>query len=154
MYIWRIDRLKKELLEGPLPQAEQFKYLLAYSILFAIVTVPLPDINVHDTINGAVTLFLTPLGLYLLYYSNGGRNGVQFIEKYLSLGWVFFVRFLVMVVLPVALAAVVLRPVLHVESEGTDILDIVLTSLLEIAYYLLLSRQFRELRRNQPNQAL
>ena len=153
MYLWKIERLKKDLVEGSLPQTEQFKYLLAYSMLFALTAVPLVSYNNYDTAHGVATVMLTPFGMYFIYYSNGGGKGDRLLERYISLGWVMFIRLLAIFLFPAMMALAILSQLLHIESEGTDMPSVVLMVLIQIIYYYLLGRHVREVA-GQPNQAL
>ena len=85
-------------------------------------------------------------GSYYIYKCNGCEDGPRLLERYISLGWVVFVRFLPLVVLP----AMVLLGVVDVFflniPEESGVPQTILTIFLGVAFYLILGRHLREIR--------
>lgn len=147
MYLWKIDKLKEELRQGSLSEKESFKYLLAWEILYSLVLIPFPvEWSVLDVYDGLLELVLAILGIAYVYKVNGGSAGKYFLQRYLSIGWVVFVRFSVFVTIPVIIAYGV---VYGVATNGADMpeqttwLDIALLGLVSMAYYLISARHMK-----------
>ena len=155
MYFWKIDRLKNDLVTGILPQNEQFKYLLAVSILVEIAMIPQLYLshNWFDVLSSAIGVVITGFGTYHIYYCNGGQNGERFLERYLSLSWVVFIRYSVLVLIPAIVAMIAFYLIYFPLSEipeDTRIPDVVITSVLLIVFYYLVGRHVREIAKHTP----
>lgn len=109
MYFWKIDKLNEQLISDGLSESEQFKYLMANSILYALAAIQYETPNDYDTFAGVVGVFITILGLWFIYKCNGGANGKQIIQRYLSVGFIVFIRIFVLFMLPAVIAALVIQ---------------------------------------------
>ena len=111
MYFWNTTALKQKLADRPLTDAEAFPYYLAESLLI-VVGMAIAAHVVPEQWNTAYYLAAIPVtawGLYHAYARNGGAQGVQFLPRVVSLGWVLSVRLLVLSFL-VGIALYVLVP--------------------------------------------
>ncbi|MDH5389475.1 MAG: hypothetical protein OEY06_13645 [Gammaproteobacteria bacterium] len=109
MYFWKIDKLNEQLISDGLSESEQFKYLMANSILYALAVIQYETPNDYDTLAGVVGVFVTIFGLWLIYKCNGGINGKQIIQRYLSVGFIVFIRVFVLFMLPAVIASLVIQ---------------------------------------------
>jgi len=109
MYFWKVDKLKEQLISGELSEQEQFKYLMANSILYSLAAIQYETPNDFDTLAGAIGVFITVLGLWFIYKCNGGPNGKNIIQRYLSIGFIVFIRVFVLFMLPAIIAASVVQ---------------------------------------------
>jgi hypothetical protein len=106
MTTWRIDLLKKQLREGPLSQRGSFAYIVATMLLYAIAVAAAGAMNAGQTSTGldwlisGLTIVSVGAGTYAAYRANGGAHGLDFASRYFALGWVLFVRLLVLLFLP------------------------------------------------------
>jgi hypothetical protein len=101
MYFWKIDSLKKDLVEKPLPESESFKYLLATMILVVVSMIfPSPQSNQWDVYFGIVATILAAVEVYYIYLCNKGKDGSNFLQKYLAIGWVVVVRWFFLIFIP------------------------------------------------------
>jgi hypothetical protein len=114
MFFWRIDALKAQLRDGPLPQAAAFAYVfVGFFVMNAFFGIPgLWNAETSPTTPWAwatyvVTLALFAAGTYTAYRVNGGPQGVDFAARYLALGWVLSIRLFVLVFVPLLLLALV-----------------------------------------------
>lgn len=114
MFFWRIEALKAQLREGPLAQSAAFAYLfVCFFLTSAVMGVPgLWNAATSPTTPWAwatyvVTLVLFVGGTYAAYRANGGAQGLDFVARYLALGWVLMIRLFVLVFLPLLLLAMV-----------------------------------------------
>ena len=107
MYFWRVERLKEQLRDGPLSQQASFTYILASVLPCAIGTYAPSGLwsstsppTIVDWLTYAMMVVLVGAGTYAAYSANGGRSGSDFASRYFALGWVLFIRLVVLAVLP------------------------------------------------------
>lgn len=108
MYFWRIELLKSELRRGSLSQRTAFAYVLASMLVYTISTAAPnvwspksePVTSVVDWVVYAIMVLLVGGGTYAAYRANGGYAGSDFASRYFALGWVLFIRLVVLLFLP------------------------------------------------------
>lgn len=103
MYFWRIGQLKQELRAGAVGSRAAFSYLFATVLLYTVTSgipglwndasIPSELVNWVGFLAGVV---LVCFGTYCSYVSNGGARGIDFLARYLSLGWVLIIRLMVL----------------------------------------------------------
>jgi hypothetical protein len=135
MYIWKIDKLDEELIAGDLSEHETFKYLVAYTILSSLAMIQYSNPNQFDTWAGILAGLTALLGLFFIYKCNGGRDGKNIVIRYLSIGWVIFVRMFVLLMLPTMIIILTLQEIYMggVPEESTSI-DLYYLTFLEVTY--------------------
>ncbi|MGM0430088.1 MAG: hypothetical protein ACQEQ2_07295 [Pseudomonadota bacterium] len=112
MYFWNIDALKRDFLQGRFSQTQAFYYLVVMLILFTLPIAIVGDSNtVWDKASFWVELVFVVFGTAVAYKSNGGRDGREFLERYVSLSWVLLIRILPFCVL-IFLVAGILEKIL------------------------------------------
>lgn len=103
MYFWRIELLKKQLIERGITESQHYCYILIYVALSAISVelmryfpdeLPNAWTYLGSIINAAIPIF----GTMLIFRANGGVSGVQFAARYFSIGLVATIRFLVLLI--------------------------------------------------------
>ncbi len=109
MYFWNIDKLTEQLISGELSEHEQFKYLMANSILYALAVIQYEVPNQLDTWCGIIGIFITILGLWFTYKCNGGPSGKNIIQRYLSVSFIVLIRITVLFMLPAIIAASIIQ---------------------------------------------
>lgn len=93
MYFWNIDALKRDFLQGRFSQTQAFYYLVVMLVLFTLpIAIVGDNTTVWDKAMFWVDLAFVVFGTTVVYKSNGGRDGREFLERYVSLSWVLFVR--------------------------------------------------------------
>ncbi len=97
MFIWNLRKLKKEIIQNKIGQAETFKYFLAYMLINVIVMEIKTSSKLSSSILNIVT---TIIGTIYCYYCNGASKGDSFIERYIIIGLVVAIRYLFLVCLP------------------------------------------------------
>lgn len=147
MYFWRIDRLKVDLATGGLSQSEQLKYVVAEVALAGLATIPLLEPNWFDVLGALLGVVIMVGGTFYVYRCNGGAAGDDFIVRYTSLGLVAFLRFVVLVLLPVLAAYLVVMELTLGVSDETSLSEVLLTAATLFVYFFLLGRHVAELRR-------
>lgn len=139
MYIWKIDRLNEDLVAEEISEREKFKYLIACAVLYLITIYPfsgpISDPNIYDRWSEVRVAVVTLFGLFLIYKCNGGDNGRDLLIRYLSISWVVFIRMIVLLMLPTAIALFVVQEIYMggVPDETTSI-DFAYMTVIEIVY--------------------
>ena len=105
MYFWNLGRLKQDLASRGLTAAESFRYLVVFLVLASLPVLfdPPDHYNRWKVIAAALNLLIVLAGTRHIYSCNGGAEGRDFLQRYMSLGWVCGVRYLVMFVIPVSI---------------------------------------------------
>jgi len=145
MYIWKIDKLKNDLRKKSLSESESFKYLFVNIIIYTIGLIPSSNSNVWDVYNALVTIVITASGIYYAYKCNKGAHGDNFLQKYLSIGWVTSIRWTVFFMLP-AMAIYVFAIGISISvTYVTTPLDVIFLNLMYISYFWLLGKHIKDL---------
>lgn len=149
MYFWNIEKLKKDIIKKPLSEGEVFKYLIATTILYSLGMIPFLENNIWDIISGITSGVVTVLGLIYLYVRNGGSSGVNFLQKYLALGWVMGIRFFVLIVCPVVIIYFsIIGVYVGAIPEETTWHDIITMNLMYLVYFYLLGIHMKDIRKS------
>lgn len=96
MYFWRIEKLKIEMASRPLTERVTLPYVVISAMLVAAIGyVPFATFNLWDGLGAAWSIALAALGTLYIYRQNGGAEGRHFLQRYLAIGWVVTVRWIV-----------------------------------------------------------
>ncbi len=100
MYFWKIEKLKDDIKVGYFTEKDRFIYALIYFMSCAIgmevmMLMPLENGNIWDFINSFSFVLIVLLGTICAFRANGSINGRDFLGKYLSIGFVMAIRFMV-----------------------------------------------------------
>jgi hypothetical protein len=146
VYFWKIESLKRDLIAGALSERERLHYLLWLGgVTTAAYAIPLGPPNVWDHAYSVVMVLGFILGTVYLYYCNHGRSGSDFLTRYVSLSWVFGIRFTVLVSLPTIVAGLIAESLLlGAVPEDSTFFESALSALLEVGYFMRLGRHFSE----------
>ena len=145
MYIWKIEDLKKDLKQGPLSEKESFKYLLAFLFFVSLGAIPMEGSNKWDLYSALAFGAITILGTWYLYICNGGEQGKNFVERYLSLGLVVAIRWTVFIFLPLFIVYLIAFGEMEMQSGETTSSYMVFGTLTALTYYGLLMKHFKDL---------
>jgi uncharacterized membrane-anchored protein YitT (DUF2179 family) len=110
MYFWRIEKLKEDIRANRLTEKDRFIYALIYIAVSAaamevMLYIPLENTNGWDFINSLSNVLIATVGTLFAFKANGSGNGKDFLGKFLSIGFVVSIRFLVyMIPLMIALS--------------------------------------------------
>lgn len=143
MYFWNINKLKAQLIERPLTEKELLPYLIATLLMFTLIPY-LPDtlhFNAWDYLEMAIACLAVIIGTLWLYAKNLGSNidnkGSHFLQRYIALGWVVLVRFIVFVIPVIILMAFLASnfALFNTESDATGWIDVMLITMIEVLLY-------------------
>jgi hypothetical protein len=154
MYFWNINKLKSDIREGRLTETQSMFYLLANILLYQLVLVFYTyDLvvgsfivwNVWDIYTAIVTTILIVAGIHYVYKCNKGASGNHFLKKFLSIGWVAGIRWLILVVLPSTLTLEIVRIMVSSNTpEHTTPIDVVFMSALCVLFFWLVGKHVKE----------
>ncbi|MGM7319434.1 hypothetical protein [Idiomarina sp. ST10R2A5] len=146
MYFWNIDALKRDFLQGRFSQTQAFYYLVLMLVLFTLpVGIWGDNTTVWDKASLWVDLAFVILGTTVAYKSNGGRDGREFLERYVSLSWVLFIRLLPLVILLVLVASIFRDIFISDAGYGFTGYDFAALVLISFIYYWRLSHHMSDL---------
>src|SRR3989344_3329429 len=144
MYFWKIEKLKNDLLKKPLSESESFKYLFATTVLYSLGMTPFLENSIWDVYSAIITALITAIGVYYVYKCNKGASGSNFLQKYLSMGWVVGIRWSVFVMIPLMIVYFVIVAILSSIPDNTTLSDLLFFNLLYIQFFWLLGKHIKE----------
>lgn len=100
MFFWKIDDLKRLIVERGLSEAQTFYYILLFVGLSAagvelVAYFPAVTPNAWTYVQSCLNFLIPIIGTVAAYHANGGARGKAFAAKYFSIGFVMLIRFLV-----------------------------------------------------------
>jgi hypothetical protein len=118
MYITNIKALKNDLIQGPLPEKENIKYLLLFLALEGLgLILPPKPYNIWMFFSGLSSIIITLLGAQYCFKKNFGASGSHFLQRLLSIGLVVGIRISLVCIIP-GLAIVILIARLVGDTHG------------------------------------
>ena len=155
MIIWRIGKLVEQIGNRPLSSRELLPYAIASAILAAIAFITADWLRPWDrddfeaAVDSATTLLAgvtSALGIWACYRANGGERGTEFADRLLVIGFVLFVRFVVVSAVAFVLwayAAISFNLGFRPSFEGLDLLFVIVVAL----FWFQLHRQIKSVAR-------
>ena len=136
MYFLNANKLKQSLLNEPLTQKEAFKYLIALIILINISPLLPSEKNSewHHLIFVLQTI-ITIIGTYYSFIANNKNDGQYFLQRYLSLSFVLYVRYGLLCILFFIPIVLILRNLNFDEYSLLIIADIYVCFVALFVYY-------------------
>ncbi|MDP3014845.1 MAG: hypothetical protein Q8N28_00250 [bacterium] len=144
MYFWKINKLKEDLLKHPLSESELFKYLLATTIMYSLAMIPFLENNLWDVYSAIVMGMITVFGTIYIYRCNNGDKGNNFLQKYLSIGWVISIRWIVLIMLPAMIVYFIALAIYSGLPESTTLSDVIFFNLLFMSYFRLFGKHIKD----------
>jgi hypothetical protein len=145
MYWIRYRPLKDRLKKRSVSDREALPYLLLFCALEAIA-LSLPaasEMNKWDIIETILHVIVTLLGVLYVYRKNGGNSGYDIIQKFIVLGWVVAVRYII-IVIPVGIFIYVVKEYHAPSGDETTIFGAVISTVLSAIYYERLGRHITD----------
>ena len=103
MIFWNIEKLLKQLSSQKLTQKELFFYFFGLTILETIVSNPFLSEDsylstIFDWFDWGIFLFCSLVSVGVCFISNGGNQGKDFIDRYISIQFVMTIRYSVFII--------------------------------------------------------
>lgn len=146
MYFFNVEALKHQLRDKQLTQAHALSYLVALLVLWYLPIGQLGDgTTAWDEASFWASLVIMVSGTVMAYHANGGAQGEQFLERFISLSWVVFWRILPMLFL-LAWLAVILHTMTYGDSHyQLTVYGFGFSVVAELLYYQRLCSHLRQL---------
>ena len=147
MYLIRYEPLKTRLRRREVGDREALPYLVMFFVLEVIVT-SLPivtDPNRWDILGSILTLAATVWGVLYGYRCNGKETGYDLIQKYVVLGWVVGIRFL-LVVLPLSAVVYFLAASYGLAEDASTPVDALYSGAISLLLYQRIGRHIADTR--------
>ena len=153
IYFWKINQLKSDLANKGLPRWQVLIYLACILFVQIASLTFIGEIedapNICDNIDSAVFIVFLIVGTTYCYYANGGPKGKAFADRYVSLAWVFGIRYAVIVVLPSVFALYMMLSLFAELPDKTQWYDVILIGLLKLPFYFILAAHVRDVALNK-----
>lgn len=154
MYFWKIHKLKIELASSPLGSLEGLQYILAIVVVSTAQEYLLgpPDprpFNTWDHVGSSGMFVISVVGAISCFLANGGRSGPDFLSRFLSLGWVLGIRFVVLALVPMMIAVFILEDFRGEVPTETSLLRVSGTLVVLALFFFRLRHHFLSLDRGQ-----
>lgn len=139
--------LKEKLRERTLSDREALPYLVVFAAITALmIGVPLyENYNVLDGSSVACSVVLAIFGIIYAYIQNGKENGYDLVQKYVVLGWVTSVRF-ILIGIPVYVLVGMAGHSIGFSTEETNEIDLVFWVGYEALLYYRIAMNIRDTR--------
>lgn len=151
MYLWNVDALINDIKENKLPEREQFKYVMAYSLLMMLATDPIIHFGLEysyvDAISSLILIGITIFGITLCRKENNAVGGQDFLLRFFTIGLPISIRFIA-IAFPLSIFVGVCSGMVSsadaVEPPNvTSFFEVAFSSLLVLVFYIYYSRKFR-----------
>ncbi len=155
MYWFRYQPLKDRLSKRLVSDREALPYLLFFSGLEALA-LSLPassEMNRWDIVETVLYVFIAIAGVSYVYRRNGGSKGYDIIQKFVVLGWVVAMRYL-MVALPVGVLVYIAAYYYGVSGDQTTLFDVIFFNVISAFYYERLGRHISDTNERNGEQGI
>jgi uncharacterized RDD family membrane protein YckC len=153
MYFWELNRLKFELANKRLSGLSTLAYMACIffiqSVTWALTYAGGQTSNQWDDIDTGVFFVLLGIGTVYCFYANGGRKGKDFLPRYLSLAWVFGVRYFIIVIAPAGLCLYAIPSFFIQTPDQTQWYDVLFNAVLKLPFYFVLARHISDIALNK-----
>lgn len=153
MYLWNVDALIKDVKENKLSDREQFKYVMAYSLLMMLASDPVIHFGLKysyiDAISSLILLGITVSGIMLCKRENDAVGGQDFLLRFFTIGLPISIRFIA-IALPLGIIVGILSGIASTTTDmeqasesTTSFFEVIFSSGLMMIFYIYYSRKFR-----------
>ena len=103
MVFWDIEKLLKKLSSEKFSQKEFFSYLFGLTLIDTTFSAPLLSENsylgsIFQWLDWGILFLCSLISLGVCFISNGGNQGKDFIERYISIQFVMTIRYCVFII--------------------------------------------------------
>jgi uncharacterized RDD family membrane protein YckC len=153
IYIWNINGLKSDLVKKNLSGTDALIYL-ACILVVQILSWFLAyhdggEINIWDKIEIMSFIIFLISGSAYCCHANGGWKGSDFMSRYISLAWVFGVRYTILIPVPVSLVLYTLIPLFSELPDSTQWYDTLFYTVFRIPFYLMVAKHIKDVAQNR-----
>ena len=121
MYFFRTNALKEKLKTRTLTDREALPYVIMFGLVTLITIAFTRGDNSHYDLQWLMDLtegLLMILGIIYCYRRNGGSEGYDFVLKYMTLGWVIFIRCLLFLIPVIIIGSLIATFLIYRFSSG------------------------------------
>jgi hypothetical protein len=145
MYFWRIEKLKTDMAANPLSEREVLPYLILTAVLYSVIIyIPHEIQNVWDGLGAVWSVLLAVVGTIYIYRQNCGAGGQHFLQRYIVVGWVVGIRWLVFLI-PAAFAFYATLATVGIDLESTHWYNFLFLAVAEAVTYWRIGHHVKDL---------
>lgn len=153
IYFWEINKLKFDLINRNVSNRQSLTYFLC--ILFVqvvswgLTAFTEEPYNFWDHIDIICFVFFLIAGTVYCYNGNEGRKGSSFLTRYVSLAWVFGIRYTIMIVMPSGVGLYLILSLFMDLPQDTQWYDTVFNAIIRLPFYFVLGIHIRDIAINR-----
>ncbi len=151
MYFWKIELLKDDLINNRFDDKSLLPYIILTIFLYTLGTeitayIPYEEVNLLTYLLSFMNVLIPIIGTIYIYKKNGGANGKNFANRYITISFVIGIRFLVYLI-PVMIILICYWNFTFSEQETipTTLFEIVVLSLWYIILYYNIAKHIESL---------
>ena len=133
MYWIGIKKLKKDLREGTFSDRDAVPYLIAEGVLTELGLLAGSKSNIFDIVAAVIGIAALILGILFVYKYHNRSSRSSFLACYISMGWVLSIRY-ILLFLPLVVVAALLGAIFH-STALTESALLLLTVVYYFVYY-------------------
>lgn len=155
MYWVRYQPLKERLSKRVVSDREALPYLLFFSGLEALaLSIPASsEMNRWDIVSTILYVLIAILGVFYVYRRNGGSDGYDIIQKFVVLGWVVAIRFMI-VTLSVGGLVYAVAYYYGVTGDQTTLFEVIFFNVISAFYYERLGKHISDTNERNGEEAI
>lgn len=149
MYFIKIAPLKARMRDRTMTDREALPYFVVFMGLTCLLCTPMmtqPATRL-DVLSGLMGTLCIIGGTIYTYAKNGGRNGYDFIQKSIVLGWVVVIRVLA-IMIPSLVVVGFLKPLIGQPIDRSSWVEVLLVVGFTLLYFQRLGRHLADTNRN------
>ncbi len=147
MYFWRIKQLKAEMIQQPLTDREVVPYLIASLVVIGLALAAASHLPATSTLDDYFSVFNTValgLGTYYIYLQNQGANGQHLLQRYIVIGWVIGIRWLVAYLVGTFIITIGVYFSASLPIEASMVMLLIFNVIAVLVYYWLVGHHVRD----------
>lgn len=156
MYFFSLKKLKKELQEAPLTEKQTLPYLIAWLASYTLsgqmtswitsfaIGTDETRYNFWDYIGSTFSIIAIIIGTLWLFHKNHGDKGCYFIQRYLAIGWVASLRYMIFGSLLYVLIFIFLEQHGYNFDNSTGFNGVAFCLVLEVLYFWYLGKHIAD----------
>ena len=157
MSFWKIEKLQEDIKSNEFSEKDRFIYALIFltlataSIEFEI-WLPSGNLNIWDGVTSISCFLIGTAGMIFAFVANGGSNGKDFLGRYFSIGFVLFIKLMVLIIPISGVVYAIEMQVYGAYVEYTTAYSAVAIIVLFAAYCWRVYKHIGDVNRSQPTE--